>query len=160
MCTILYSPDTKLTVNVINVQQQDGFDDCGLHAIAMATDLCGGRDPVGRRYFQSRMRCHLQMCFEKCEIDFFPSTSRVPVANRIGHQCVVSVYCLCRKPDSLVAMACCDKCDMWYHEGCVPIPDNVLLDEHDLVPWICCQCKFLTIVFSLSVILMISYHSC
>ena len=39
------------------------------------------------------------------------------------------------------AMACCDICEEWYHKGCVPIPDEVLMDTDDLVDFSCCQCK-------------------
>ena len=34
-------------------------------AIAFAVDLCMGREPVGIRYYQSRMRSHLIKCFQK-----------------------------------------------------------------------------------------------
>ena len=80
---------------------------------------------------------------ESCQdlmLRIFPSKKRT-VANRIANEVVVDLYCLCRQPEMSKAMACCDICEEWYHKGCVPFPDEVLMDTDDLVDFSCCQCK-------------------
>lgn len=47
----------------------------------------------------------------------------------------------CRMPEGGKWMVCCDKCNVWYHEGCVPVPSEVRNDECNEVPWLCPQCK-------------------
>lgn len=133
----------ELTINVINVQLQEGSDDCGLFAIAMAYDICREVDPFTRTYTQEEMRSHLLSCFDKQSLQMFPSRNRILFDDiRIVKKVVVELHCLCRQPD-IGDMACCDSCDNWYHKGCVPIPDDVFEDEDDLVEFLCCQCELI-----------------
>ena len=144
-CTILKSQKlTSITVNVVNVQHQVGFDDCGLYAIVMAIDLCEGRDPFRCEYDQSSMRSKLKDCFEDEALSVFSVTcapGNCSRKHRYIHHTTVELFCLCRRPELSLTMACCDTCDMWYHQGCIPIPDDVLSDKDDSIMWSCCQCK-------------------
>ena len=63
----------SLSVDVMNVQQQEGGSDCGLFAIAFATSLVFGQCPTLWRYTQKSMRKHLMDCLEKKDICPFPS---------------------------------------------------------------------------------------
>ncbi len=148
VCTILKSQQHSVTINVVNVQKQIGCNDCGLYAIAMAADLCSRIDPFESSYDQSSMRIHLKECFESepPTLTVFSTRRDSKEKRRLVHRKSVELFCLCRRPEVL-PMASCDTCNMWYHEGCVPIPDDVLLDEDDSIPWICCQCKY-TSLFS------------
>ena len=56
VCTILRCKKSILTIRVINVQQQTTGDSCGLFAIAMATDICRGKDPFRSTYDENEMR--------------------------------------------------------------------------------------------------------
>ena len=38
-------------------------------------------------------------------------------------------------------MVCCDWCNIWYHEGCVPVPPEVRNDKTNVVPWQCPGCE-------------------
>ena len=64
-------------LRVVNVQQQQGGDDCGLFAIAFAVDLCMGNDPFTSSYTQKAMRDHLAKCFENNLFVQFPQEARV-----------------------------------------------------------------------------------
>lgn len=64
------------TIQHINVQRQEGGNDCGLFAIAIATSLCFGHDPVGIKYTQSAMRQHLLSCLVADHLTPFPSRIR------------------------------------------------------------------------------------
>ena len=128
-----------MTINVINVQYQSGLCDCGLFAVAMACDLCCGVDPFNMKYDQSRMRDHLQVCFEQGRIERFPCHSNEDSRReRVSAQVSIEIFCICRLPE-IPPMACCDACGMWYHQGCIPIPTEVF-DNKDTI-WICDSCK-------------------
>ncbi len=44
-----------MTVDVMNVQQQKGGNDCGVFAVAFATSLVFGQCPTHRQYTQKQM---------------------------------------------------------------------------------------------------------
>lgn len=110
----------------------------------MAHDLCGGKDPVTRAYHQDQMRNHLLACFERKQhsLKKFPGRNRT-FDRRVLDEIVFDLYCLCRQPEMSKTMACCDLCNEWYHEGCMPIPEDVFADTDNSVAseWLCCQCK-------------------
>ena len=60
----------KLQYIVPRVQKQQGVKDCGLFAVAFATDIAHGKTVF--KYDQSKMRNHLCECFEQLCIDVFP----------------------------------------------------------------------------------------
>ncbi len=140
VCSILRTPEPTITTNVVNVCFQAGGRDCGLFAIAMAVDLCAGVDPVNKNYVQSEMRSHLHSCFSNKLLQPFPSTAR-NIKKRTSLEVTVKVYCMCRRPEGDKLMVCCDKCNGWYHEGCVPIPTEVRSNKSNEVPWQCPQCE-------------------
>ena len=140
VCTILHTTEQTVTINTVDVGLQNGFDDCGLFAIAMACDFCAGIDPITKEYSQCEMRNHLHSCFSNKQMKSFPSSIR-QVTSRILFQVTVEVHCVCRMPELLESMVCCDVCGVWYHEGCVPIPKEVFLNQNDEVPWQCPQCE-------------------
>ena len=53
--------------------KQIGPFDCGLFAIAAATALAFGINPVQVRFEQTAMRNHLFNCFETGELEVFPT---------------------------------------------------------------------------------------
>ena len=139
-CSIVRTPEPSLTINVVNVGCQEGGSDCGLYAIAMAYDLCAGLDPVSKKYVQSEMRSHLHNCVGTKQLKPFLSTNR-DVKNRTILSVRVEVHCKCRMPEEGRWMVCCDQCNIWYHEECVPVPPDVRHDEEDEVPWKCPGCE-------------------
>ena len=48
-----------LILERMNVQQQEGCDDCGLFAVAFATELAFGKDPTHCCHEQKKKRKHL-----------------------------------------------------------------------------------------------------
>ena len=147
VCTILRTPKPTLTTNVVNVRCQEGGSDCGLFAIAMAYDLCAGIDPITREYVQSEMRRHLHSCLNNKQLKPFLSTLR-RIKKRTLFEVTVKVYCNCRMPEQGKWMVCCDKCNIWYHEGCISVPTEVCNDKLNKVPWQCPQCQEGTCTYS------------
>ena len=140
-CIMMRDSGEILKINVVDVQVQSGFTDCGLFAIAMAIDLCARVDPYERCYSQSLMRQHLTDCFENGDncIEAFPSIAG-DTPKRIIHQVTLQLFCVCQMPEMSRRMVCCDLCETWYHEGCVPMSEEVFTDDEDLLSWMCCQC--------------------
>ena len=76
---IIFSLQKKakpVKINLINVSLQYGGTDCGLFAIAMATDLANRVDPCTVKYSQELMRTHLSKCFERLKLTRFRSQPR------------------------------------------------------------------------------------
>ena len=138
VCLILHPMSSVVTANVVNIDQQDGFDDCGLFAIAMVYDLCSGNDPVRRNYIQGNMRQHLESCFQKRALSTFPASKRHAVTES-GIKCPLNLTASASFQSKGTWCAASDGYGTWYHEGCVPIPD-VLQDEDDSVKWCCSVC--------------------
>ena len=65
------TPDTYQSV-VANKQQ--GSRDCGIFALAYATELADGFDPSNFIFDQSKMRDHLFNCLENNRLTHFPKT--------------------------------------------------------------------------------------
>eukprot|EP00731_Ephydatia_muelleri_P038191 Em0675g4a len=67
------APDVQnMSIRVLPVQQQKGSKDCGLFAVAFATELCSGEDPTRAVFKHCSMRQHLYNCLEAGEISRFP----------------------------------------------------------------------------------------
>ena len=71
----LYSPDPATTPTITQVQfqsRQEGSVDCGIFAIAYATELAHGNDPSSFIFDQASFRSHLFTCLELRKIKPFP----------------------------------------------------------------------------------------
>ena len=144
-CVILNCFESTITINVINVQTQQGTSDCGLFALAMAADLCRDIDPVNVAYDQESMRPHLEECYAKSHFSPFPS--KVHVCKKQCHivnSVMVEVYCTCRQPEK-IPMVECDLCSDWYHTKCANVSDDTLtfIETNKDIPWYCPSCKFM-----------------
>ena len=101
LCTIFKCTDASFKIQVMNVQLQQSADSCGLFAVAMAYDLCEGKDPCYTSYRESLMRSHLAKCFQENQITRFPChDERRSFQRKIVHEKEVFVYCTCRYADN------------------------------------------------------------
>ena len=95
---ILKTAEKEFTLRFIDVQRQNGTDDCALFALAFAVALCNGRDPHSSRFMQPLMRSHLEACLENENLSEFPSSYRRPKKNHILATSSIQVYCTCHLP--------------------------------------------------------------
>ena len=74
-----------IIVNLMDIEKQQGVDDCGLFAAAVLTALARGIDPTEIKFDQKEMRPHLLHCMESQEMTPFPihTSPRDTVANSI-----------------------------------------------------------------------------
>lgn len=136
---ILATTNPSFDIDVVNVHQQEEYDDCGLFALAYAFDLCAGNDPFEAMYNQNLMRSHLLSCFENGKMKPFPTVpEKSLLPRRVLSTTTIEVYCHCRQVEKL-PMASCDECDEWFHHTCEQIPQEVFNSD---IPWSCSLCKY------------------
>ena len=127
----------EVVVRLNKTQYQNGGSDCGVFAIAFATDLCYGNDPASLKYAQEKMRPHLIECFTSGSISPFPSKFVRPGKAKKEK---IELFCSCRLPEMVGdKMAQCFICGEWYHKICEKIPNIVFTDES--VSWKCSKCS-------------------
>ncbi len=63
----------KVTVDFMNLKNQDGFNDCGLFALAFATALCNKQDPCALSFNQSKLTHHYNVCVQSKCATMFPT---------------------------------------------------------------------------------------
>ena len=70
---LMQCEESKIAIDYVDVQKQQGGNDCGLFAIAFATSICSRQSPATLSYDQSLMRSHLLQCLERKKMVKFPS---------------------------------------------------------------------------------------
>ena len=73
-CRLLMHTGNQVTFLNEKVQKQTNTNDCGLFALAFATDLCHGIDPVSQCYHPQHMRDHYVHCLDSQAMVPFPKT--------------------------------------------------------------------------------------
>ena len=86
------------------------------------------------------MRKHLEQCLSNTKMTPFP----VIKARRGGNQRYgeVDVYCLCRSIDDGSPMACCDKCNEWFHLSYAKA--KVIAEDR----WYCQTCSLANLIIA------------
>ena len=72
----------SLDVDICHVEHQRGSSDCGLYAVAYATDLANGIDPLKMSYSSEEMRPHFIKCLERSKLIPFPKELKLARAER------------------------------------------------------------------------------
>lgn len=136
IAALLCCSSSRITTRVPKTQSQMGSSDCGVFAIAFATDLAFGLNPASHYYEQDKLRPHFIECLKSQQMTPFPSKNIQPGKPNTEY---LYVYCHCRMPDDgKERMAQCTGCKEWYHESCENIPQAVFKDDsHD---WKCKVC--------------------
>ena len=137
---LLQTTREHILVEHMDIQFQSGGSDCGLFAIASATALCHGQNPVHFRYEQSSMRKHLMKALEMKALHPFPAKKKKKDKGFFKRE-RLPVHCKCRLPDDGRQMILCSNCKNWYHVDCVRVPTKVLKSTNRDIPWFCKSCK-------------------
>ena len=121
------------------MQQQNGFADCGVFAIATATALCNGEDATVVRWRQPTMRTHLMHCLEDRRMKPFPrSADDKSGMGQIKKSVVYAIHCNCRQRHRRKeTMKQCVACGVWFHQKCLNIPKHALAATYQ---WTCSNC--------------------
>ena len=134
---LMHAGDSILFLNE-KVQKQIQTSDCGLFALAFATDLCYGIDPVTQSYDQENMRAHYVSCLDSLKMVPFPRSSRRVPYHPNTYKTTVAIFCVCRMPNDNLEYVQCSQCNGWYHPTCMNIPDWVINSRRK---WRCDTCR-------------------
>ena len=135
---LMQSQHKQIEVRYADVQWQSGPNDCGLFSLAFATSICFGVDPTTIAFEQRLLRSHLFDCIQSGKLSMFPerTNTRRPKPFKKEH---ISIYCVCRLIDDGTQMIECFSCLEWFHQSCVRVPEQFLLNKE--LQWKCTKCK-------------------
>ena len=138
--SIVCTPKDIIKLTYVDVQMQQGCDDCGLFAIAFATSLARGEQPGSFFYQQKAMRKHLVDCLEKQNITAFPIQKIRRHGSKVRHSANIPIHCVCRLPKlEGIKMIECSYCGTWYHiDLCVSVSAD---SQQPHTKWACVRCK-------------------
>ena len=115
---MINSTSSQFKVNAMSVQQQPNVFDCGIFAIAFATDLLYGNSPSNVSCEHEKIRKHLSICLQQSSFTSFPRASGEACKTR-SFAYNLDVYCTCQElyfeedieRDEGYFMAQCCSCD-------------------------------------------------
>ena len=156
IASILRTRSFCVKLQIGMTQFQENSVDCGVYAIAFATDLCHGNDPVQFKYDSPfKLRLHLLNSLKAQKIEPFPS---VKLDCELGYLTEkMNIYCKCRLlyaaehgfptksfPRSEdIHMIQCYTCEEWYHKSCVNLSIFKIKQlRKDDVKWLCPKCSY------------------
>ena len=138
ICSFVRPKNNEFTFDIANTQHQTNSSDCGLFAIAFATELVHSQSPVLCEFNTSMMRNHLLICLQNGVFTRFPlkKVRRVPMGSKVRKSIKELIYCSCRMPnDKKLSMVRCDGCAQWFHYACEGLMNSVDVAER----WVCFQ---------------------
>ena len=143
VCSMMKPKSSMLTFEIVNVQSQSNSYDCGVFAIAFATEIAHGNNPVSMHFDDMVMRRHLMECFKACHMSSFPCRRqrRIPFGSRVKFYIQQPIYCTCRTVNNIKRpMILCDFCKNWFHLECENVQEgDVAVQKQN--KWKCSQCK-------------------
>ena len=134
IASILHTRSPQVKIQIGMTQFQENSLDCGVYAIAFATDLCHGNNPAQLKYdFPFKLRLHLLDSFKEQKMEPFPSVKLDCELGYLTEKMNIKFYCKCRLlyaaehgfspklfPRSEdIHMIQCYTCEEWYHKSCV-----------------------------------------
>ena len=110
------SPVIKsISFNVVNVMRQRNSYDCGLHAVAAATDIVFRKDPAKSQWDLQKLRPHLIRCLKRHKMTPFPVMAgrRIHFACRVKSYSDVEIHCYlipydCKESDGMIQCHMCN----------------------------------------------------
>ena len=158
ICRIRNCNSTTIKRITQPVQQQLNAFDCGVYAVAYATDLANNIDPTNSSYETQNIRDHLSSCLERGSLKPFPTTDKRTQRGK-AKSCNLKLYCTCRMPffvsgpdeDEGLFMASCCICEDWYNKKCENVNVSVFKVDKKTQQMMCKGCKIKTSIFIFSV---------
>ena len=135
-CRMILHTGSEVTFVYEKVQKQLGSSDCGLFALAFATDLCHGLDPTKQSYNQEMMPRHFVSCLEKGKMTPFPNTAKRVPFHLAMQKAKVPIFCICRLPYDKEDMS--SVANDWYRTDCVKVPEWAVNTKRK---WGCRKCE-------------------
>ena len=108
-----------IKVIICGVQQQKGYTDCGLFAIAFALELANSKDPATAIFNQKKMRGHLLSCLEFGTMKRFPKQRCLTIKSETATIFINTDFCICALPVSIDSVVTCNGCKRAFHKSCL-----------------------------------------
>lgn len=144
ICSLVRPRFGKVILDIARVELQENDNDCGVYAIAFATELVLNHDPVLSVWKKEEMRSHLCSCLENGEFSRFPilKTKRGTFGCRIKASIPVKIQCnICHMPNKKSKpMIRCGICHQMYHKECVESSELISRG----IRWKCKYCNELS----------------
>ncbi len=138
ICSFFKSKAKLLCFDVVSVERQKNLSDCGVFALAHATELVYGDDPSVAVWDTEKMRKHIINSVENGYVLPFPKLGRRRVGlRRIVNSYPEPIHCLCRMPDDGNKYIECLQCIQWFHVRCVSLQAK----KFETLKWICSDCE-------------------
>ncbi len=136
-------PSAKIfKFDVMDTMTQPNLSDCGVFAIANATEIAFRFNPVKCVWDLRNARRHLIRCLEGGKMERFPIVKqrRVPFGRAIKTYKEEEIHCVCRMPfkKNVASMIQCSFCRVWFHSVCVDIVN--VNDYSGDTKWFCSKC--------------------
>ncbi len=140
ICSFLRPLANSFIFDILNIMPQPNSYDCGVIAIANATELLFGNNPAKCVWDVSKMREHLIQCFQQQKITRFPilRERRIPFGHSVKNFVIEDIHCTCRMPeDHSKSMIECSMCKKWFHGACIGLEG---LENYTDKKWFCSKC--------------------
>ena len=95
ICSVMRPKANKVHFDLVNVHAQPNACDCGLYAIAYATELVHGCDPALCLF--DNMRQHLLCCLGHLSRFLCTNRRRIPIGSKVMPSIQECIYCTCRR---------------------------------------------------------------
>lgn len=141
ICSFMRPSVDELEVLIVDVGLQPNNFDCGVYAIATATEIALGYDPALCVWEHSCMRDHLISCLEEERMTRFPVVERrcLRLGKRVRRVSKVIPQCICRMPSEKKRDDIeCTMCQKWFHMDCMLLDPEKTYDD---IKWVCSDCE-------------------
>ena len=103
ICSFFRCTSDILNFEIMNVMKQQNLYDCGIYALAFATESANDKEPTLCHWDSQKMRKQLEICFERGVMMRFPTIvvpGRKPqLGASVCKICTEKIYCTCRQPN-------------------------------------------------------------
>ena len=98
ICSFVGPITDKIDLHIVDVQLQENSYDCGVYALAFATELAFGFDPAICLWDHGQLREHLLLCLESRKMARFPVLERWSLSWEDEYE-DLAILCVCRMPN-------------------------------------------------------------
>ena len=143
ICSFTRPSSKVFRFDVMNTMAQPNLFDCGLFAIANATEIAFGYNPSKCVWDLQNARSHLIKCLETGKMERFPVVKerRIPFGGAVKTSVQEDIHCICHMPyNKATDMIQCSFCLVWFHSVCIDISN---VKDYSDNKWFCLKCSAL-----------------
>ena len=131
ICCITQFKGENIKIDIVPVQQQQNWFDCGVYAMAFKLSFVNKEDLANISFDEKKLGDHSYDCYKKERLIPSPSAKK-NVRRNTAKLISTELFCSSRMPRAKqnarsveLQMTECDNCMEWFHRKCQRIPDQV-----------------------------------